>query len=148
LLLGIGIALVPVLAWSAPVAAGIEGVLVLVLALVFSPWCFPRPMSLADARRLSAADGMPIVLWRPGCQYCLRLRLYLLGTGAWRLHWVDIWSDPDAAAALRGYADGNETVPTVLVLDDAHVNPAPAWVRQLARTPAATTPPDHRDQPD
>lgn len=126
----IGTGLVLSLAWSAPVSAAFEGAVMLVTAWAVSPWFFPRPISVAEARRLSADDGAPVVFWRPGCQYCLRLRLRL-GPAARRLHWVDIWLDPEAAAELREHTGGNETVPTLLVGGQAHVNPEPRWVRRL-----------------
>ncbi|MGC4948747.1 glutaredoxin domain-containing protein [Streptomyces sp. DT224] len=114
-----------------------EGVSLLVgfalLSGLNSPLVFPRSLSAAEARRRSAADGRPIVFWRPGCAYCLRLR-FRLRRHARRLHWVDIWRDPEAAAAVRAVNDGNETVPTVFVAGRPHTNPDPAWVReQLAR---------------
>ncbi|MFJ7147089.1 glutaredoxin domain-containing protein [Streptomyces sp. NPDC100445] len=110
---------------------------VLLLSVLFaglhSPLFFPRSTGVAQARRRSAADGRPVVFWRPGCPYCLRLRARL-GRDARLLHWVDIWRDPEGAAAVRAVADGNETVPTVVVAGRAHVNPDPAWVRaQLPR---------------
>ncbi|MEU9048096.1 MULTISPECIES: glutaredoxin domain-containing protein [unclassified Kitasatospora] len=97
-------------------------------ALVNSPLVFPRSVSVAQAQRRSAADGRPVVLWRPGCRYCLRLRLRL-GRDARRLHWVDIWRDPEGAAAARAVNEGNETVPTVFVAGRAHTNPPVEWVR-------------------
>jgi mycoredoxin len=101
-----------------------------VIALLLSPLVFPRSLTHAAARERAAADGRPIVYWRPGCQFCLRLRLRL-GASAGKVHWVNIWKDPEAAAAVRAIADGNETVPTVVVGGEARVNPDPAWV--LAR---------------
>jgi mycoredoxin len=65
--------------------------------------------------------------WRPGCMFCLRLRLVL----RWHhlsVDQVNIWSDPEAAAFVRSVADGNETVPTVVVDGQALVNPAPSQV--------------------
>ncbi|WBC16147.1 glutaredoxin domain-containing protein [Micromonospora sp. WMMA1998] len=103
------------------------------LAVLFSPLAFPRSLSAAEARRRSARDGRPIVYWRPGCTYCLRLRLRL-GRHAGRAHWVDIWRDPEAAAAVRAVTGGDETVPTVVLPDQVVVNPDPAWLR--ARLPA------------
>lgn len=41
----------------------------------------------------------------------------------------DIWQNPDDAAIVRHYANGNETVPTVVVGDVGLVNPS---VKQLA----------------
>ena len=65
--------------------------------------------------------------WRPGCMFCRRLRLVL------RLHrlsvrLVNIWEDPEAAAFVRSVADGNETVPTVVIDGHPIVNPAPRLV--------------------
>lgn len=105
-------------------AAVLFGSLFLVLAVVFSPLSFPRHTPAAVAQ----ASGKPVVYWRPGCQYCLRLRLSLLGR-ARRAAWVNIWRDPDGAAAVRAAADGNETVPTVQAGGEVRVNPAPRWVR-------------------
>ena len=106
------------------------GIFLAALAFLFSPLIFPRSLTHASARERSAADGRPIIYWRPGCQFCLRLRLRL-GPAASKAHWVNIWKDPDAAAAVRAIADGNETVPTVVAGEEARVNPDPAWV--LAR---------------
>ncbi|MDX6741032.1 glutaredoxin domain-containing protein [Actinocorallia sp. A-T 12471] len=103
------------------------------LAALVSPLAFPRGAGAAEARRRSAEDGRPIVYWRPGCRYCMMLRLRLLGV-AGRAHWVDIWRDPDGAAAVRAVAGGNETVPTVVLADgEAHINPSPAWLRARLR---------------
>ncbi|MER7056183.1 glutaredoxin domain-containing protein [Streptomyces sp. NPDC000351] len=101
------------------------------LAAVHSPLVFPRSIGALEARRRSAADGRPIVYWRPGCAYCLRLR-FRLGRGARRLHWVDIWRDPEGAAVVRAANDGDETVPTLMVAGRPYVNPDPDWVREQA----------------
>ncbi len=100
----------------------------LVLAVADSPLIFPRSVSASEALRRSASDGRAVVYWRPGCAYCLRLRL---GLRARRLHWVDIWRDPDGAAVVRAANGGDETVPTVVVAGRPYVNPDPAWVRGL-----------------
>lgn len=79
--------------------------------------------------RLRGEDAMPegreevVMYWRPGCTFCMKLRLQLLFT---RLNYrkVNIWRDPDAAAFVRSVADGNETVPTVTVGGRAMVNPS------------------------
>lgn len=98
------------------------------LAGLHSPLAFPRSIGAVEAQRRSEVDGRPIVYWRAGCKYCLRLRIRL-GRSARQVHWVDIWSDPDGAARVRAANDGNETVPTVVVAGQAHVNPDPRWVR-------------------
>ncbi len=100
------------------------------LALVLSPAVFPRPEWAAEARAASEVDGRPLVFWRPGCQFCLRLR-FSLGRHARRAHWVDIWRDPEGAAQVRAITGGDETVPTVVVAGEARVNPDPAWVREM-----------------
>ncbi|MEV4344450.1 glutaredoxin domain-containing protein [Actinoplanes sp. NPDC049596] len=105
-------------------------VLLVAAAVVLSPRGFPESVSDAAAREASTRDGRAIVYWRPGCPYCARLRVSL-GRHASRLHWVDIWQDPDGAASVRAVADGNETVPTVVASGKAFVNPSPRWVRQL-----------------
>ncbi|MDT0448314.1 glutaredoxin domain-containing protein [Streptomyces hesseae] len=123
----------PVFSGTPGTAAAVLLVFVL-LAGVNSPLIFPRSIGALEAQRRSAADGRPVVFWRPGCKYCFRLRIRL-GRSARRLHWVDIWRDPAGAAAVRAANDGNETVPTVIVAGQPHTNPDPAWVReQLARS--------------
>ncbi|MBH1937438.1 hypothetical protein I5Q34_24745 [Streptomyces sp. AV19] len=100
-----------------------------VIAGVNSPLIFPRSVGALEAQRRSAVDGRPVVFWRSGCKYCLRLRIRL-GRSARRLHWVDIWHDPAGAAAVRAVNGGSETVPTVFVAGRPHVNPDPEWVRE------------------
>ncbi|GAA3848722.1 glutaredoxin domain-containing protein [Streptomyces sedi] len=111
-----------------PGGAVVALVAFLVLAGVYSPLFFPRPVSAEEARRRSAVDGRPVVFWRPGCKYCVRLRVRL-GRGARRAHWVDIWRDPAGAAEVRAANGGDETVPTVVVAGRPHTNPDPRWVR-------------------
>ncbi|GAB1694285.1 glutaredoxin domain-containing protein [Krasilnikovia sp. M28-CT-15] len=126
--------------WNAPAAIALTGALIAAIAgsmtvlvvcslgaLIISPLAFPRPLTAEQARHRSDQDGRAIVYWRPSCPFCLRLRVALLGR---RAHWVDIWRDPGAAAAVRAVADGNETVPTVIVAGVAHVNPNPLWLRR------------------
>ncbi|MFI0236001.1 glutaredoxin domain-containing protein [Streptomyces sp. NPDC016845] len=135
LILPILLVLCGALAATGPALRGDTGTAVayvlvfLVLAGVCSPLIFPRSVGSAEARRRGAADGRPVVYWRPGCAYCMRLRLRL-GRRARRLHWVNIWRDPAGAAAVRAVNDGNETVPTVFVADRPHTNPDPRWVRE------------------
>jgi mycoredoxin len=59
--------------------------------------------------------------------FCLRLRL-ILRLHRLSVHQVNIWADPDAAAFVRSVADGNETVPTVVVDGRPMVNPGPGRV--------------------
>ncbi|MFF4369414.1 glutaredoxin domain-containing protein [Streptomyces sp. NPDC001594] len=110
-------------------------VVFMVLAGVNSPVIFPRSISAQEAERRSSVDGRPVVFWRPGCKYCIRLRIRL-GRDAGRLHWVSIWRDPAGAATVRAANDGNETVPTVVVAGRPHTNPDAEWVRAQLSTPA------------
>lgn len=64
-----------------------------------------------------------VMYWRPGCMFCMKLRLQLRSTSL-RYRKVNIWRDADAAAFVRSVADGNETVPTVTVAGKAMVNPS------------------------
>ncbi|MGW0424894.1 glutaredoxin domain-containing protein [Streptomyces sp. NPDC003015] len=117
------------IAGGAPGAATALLLVFVLLAGVNSPLVFPRSIGTLEAQRRSAVDGRPVVFWRPGCKYCLRLRIRL-GRSAHQLHWVDIWRDPAAAAVVRAANDGNETVPTVIVAGEPRTNPDPAWVRE------------------
>ncbi|AXE84179.1 glutaredoxin domain-containing protein [Streptomyces sp. Go-475] len=119
---------------GSPGAAAVFLLVFVLLAGVNSRLVFPKSIAAAEARRRSAVDGRPIVFWRPGCKYCLRLRIRL-GRGARALHWVDIWRDPAGAAAVRAANDGNETVPTVLVAGRPYTNPEPDRVRGQLSSP-------------
>ncbi|QHA09034.1 NrdH-redoxin [Streptomyces broussonetiae] len=76
-----------------------------------------------------------VMYWRPGCVFCMKLRLSLLFT---RLRYTkrNIWRDQDAAAFVRSVADGNETVPTVTVAGHAMVNPSKRQLLDAVRTHA------------
>ncbi|MFF8359916.1 glutaredoxin domain-containing protein [Streptomyces chartreusis] len=113
---------------GSPGAAAALLLVFVLLAGVNSPLIFPRSIGALEAQRRGAADGRPVVYWRPGCPYCMRLRVRL-GRAARQAHWVNIWRDPAGAAAVRAVNDGNETVPTVVVAGQSHTNPDPEWVR-------------------
>jgi mycoredoxin len=105
----------------------------LVAGLVVSPRAFPRSVSDEAARETSGFEGRPIVYWRPGCPYCIRLRTRL-GRDARHLLWVDIWADPEGAASVREVTGGDETVPTVVAGPRAFINPSVDVVRGLLPT--------------
>lgn len=90
----------------------------------------------AEVQAMSPGERPVVVYARPGCSFCLRLRLYLLGGP--QPVWVDIWDDPEAAAFVRSVNDGDETVPTVVVADEATTNPPPGQVRDALRAAHAT----------
>lgn len=131
--LAIGAVAVLVLATGALDPASIVIAIVLfALAWIGSPLAFPRHVDDATARREAADTNTPVVYWRPGCMFCMRLRASLLRR-ADRAIWVNIWRDPAAAARVREANDGNETVPTVFVGESAHTNPDPGWMREQLR---------------
>lgn len=81
-------------------------------------------------------DSNPIeVFWRPGCAYCALLLPRLRRSGL-PLKEVNIWEDSEAATRLRELANGNETVPTVVVRDIAMVNPSLSQVLAEVRRSA------------
>ncbi|WP_329120251.1 glutaredoxin domain-containing protein [Streptomyces sp. NBC_01465] len=112
-----------------PVEAVVILAVFVLAAGINSPLVFPSSVASLEAVRRSSADGRPVVYWRPGCTYCLRLR-FRLGRRVRQLHWVNIWRDAEGAAAVRAANDGNETVPTVVVAGRPYTNPDPAWVRE------------------
>ena len=72
----------------------------------------------------SPADEPRIDLyWRPGCGFCTMLQRKLDKFGINRIE-HDIWNDPGDAAVVRQHANGNETVPTVVIGDQTFVNPS------------------------
>lgn len=79
--------------------------------------------------------------WRPGCGFCMMLRRKLDKLGIERVE-HNIWDDPDAAAIVRGHADGNETVPTVVVGDVGMVNPSAGALVALLEAEAPHLLPD------
>jgi hypothetical protein len=60
----------------------------------------------------------------------MRLMLWLRRVPA---RWINIWKDPAAAEFVRSVANGNETVPTVIIDGEAVVNPPPRRVIAAAR---------------
>lgn len=71
---------------------------------------------------MTAEQQEIVVYWRPGCGFCSAL-FRALDRAEVPHRRVDIWSDPEAAAVVRSVADGNETVPTVVVGGVGLVNP-------------------------
>lgn len=61
--------------------------------------------------------------WRPGCGFCSMLQRRLDKLGIDRVE-HNIWDDDADAAVVRRHANGNETVPTVVVGDVGFVNPS------------------------
>ncbi|OZD49612.1 hypothetical protein CH252_16820 [Rhodococcus sp. 06-1477-1B] len=111
-----------------------SSIVIMVLVVVFllvltTPVLYPRSLS-DDASRVAATEkSVPLIYWRPGCIFCLRLRVALLLRGK-KAVWTNIRADAAAAARVGSVNDGNETVPTVFVGTEHRTNPSPSWVAQ------------------
>ncbi len=77
----------------------------------------------------NAADNRVVVhfYWRPGCGFCKRLDRHLEAHDL-EIDYHNIWEDSEAAATVRSIANGNETVPTIVIGTEARVNPPAQWV--------------------
>lgn len=75
----------------------------------------------------TAPVGSVTFYWRPGCGFCAHLHRELDKLDV-PVDMHNIWEDPAAAAFVRSAANGNETVPTVVVGGASMVNPTPAQV--------------------
>ena len=84
--------------------------------------------------------------WRPGCGFCSRLRRNLEEAGIETVD-HDIWQNPDDAATVRHHANGNETVPTVVVGENGLVNPSLAQLVAHLREHAPHLLPDGFEEP-
>lgn len=81
---------------------------------------------------MSSEQDDVVIYWRPDCVFCLDLLLRLRWTRL-RYRRADIRKDPGAKAFVRSVADGNETVPTVVVAGRALVNPSKRQVIEAVR---------------
>ena len=61
--------------------------------------------------------------WRPGCGFCSMLQRKLDKLGIDRVE-HNIWDNPNDATIVRQHANGNETVPTVVIGGQGFVNPS------------------------
>jgi glutaredoxin len=73
--------------------------------------------------------GTATVYWRPGCPFCVRLRLGLRLTRTPH-QLVNVRDDPEASAFVKRHNGGDELVPTVAVGDLVMSNPS---VREVQR---------------
>lgn len=109
--------------------------------------------TFADGRTGEEQDapGTRVTVYaRPGCPFCVALRAGLRRHDVTFTE-VDIWQDPSAAATVRSLADGNETVPTVVIGDPTDgsglwsaVNPSAESVVEAAATHAPHALPDQK----
>ncbi|MBF4162108.1 glutaredoxin domain-containing protein [Nocardioides acrostichi] len=121
------------MAASGPGALGwLWTMFLLFLAVAFSPLAFPRSRGYDEGRRRAAEGGVPLVCWKPGCSWCVRMRAALVGAP---VVWVDVTTDEDAAAWVAAHNGGNVTTPTVWFPDGSVLtNPPPAQVRAAVRS--------------
>ena len=81
----------------------------------------------SESKSSNAAIDAIDFYWRPGCGFCSALSRSLERMQV-PLRRHNIWDDPADAAIVRGFARGNETVPTVVIGKVGMVNPTPAEV--------------------
>jgi mycoredoxin len=90
-----------------------------------------------SAAAADPVDSSVTVYWRPGCGFCSSLLRQLDASGLPHRR-VNIWEDEHAAATVRSFARGNETVPTVVIGDVGLVNPSLAQIEAaIAASPGA-----------
>jgi mycoredoxin len=83
--------------------------------------------------------------WRPGCGFCMALDRGLSKAGiAMNKH--NIWENPAHAQTVRDYANGNETVPTVVVGGTIMVNPRLGQVIEALKAEAPHLVPEGADE--
>lgn len=76
-----------------------------------------------------------VVYTRPGCPFSAMLH-NRLDRAKLPYRDIDIWQHPDAAAAVRAVANGNETVPTVNIGEVWLVNPSLEQVKAALQAAA------------
>ena len=79
--------------------------------------------SSSDNATATATAARVDLYWRPGCGFCSMLQRKLDKLGIERVE-HNIWDDPADAAIVRQHANGNETVPTVVIDGRGFVNPS------------------------
>ena len=79
--------------------------------------------SSSDNATATATAARIDLYWRPGCGFCSMLQRKLDKLGIERVE-HNIWDDPADAAIVRQHANGNETVPTVVIDGSGFVNPS------------------------
>lgn len=93
---------------------------------------------------MSAAEV--IVYTRPGCPFCTSLRAGLRRQDL-EFREINIWEESGAAETVRSIADGNETVPTVVIGDWTAVNPSASSVLDAVGEHAPQLAPENKPGP-
>lgn len=97
---------------------------------------------MANAEAATQID----LYWRPGCGFCSSLRRGLDKLGIERVE-HNIWDEPGGSAVVRKHANGNETVPTVVVGGTGLVNPSAVDVIALLNAEAPQLLPEGFEPP-
>jgi len=84
--------------------------------------------------------------WRPGCGFCMALERKLNKLDV-PLNKMNIWDDPAHAETVRSIANGNETVPTLVIGEAKMVNPSADQVLQAIANNAPELMPEGVDAP-
>ena len=104
-------------------------------------------MTAAESGAEPTGESAELIVYaRPGCPFCSSLRSGLRRRAV-EFREIDIWQDPDAAAVVRGIADGSETVPTVVLGPWQAVNPSVDEVLDAARRHAPHLVPEAKPGP-
>lgn len=94
-----------------------------------------------------APDDADVVLyWRPGCGFCSNLRRQL-DRAEIPHQLVNIWEVEGAAGVVRSHANGNETVPTVVIGPVGLVNPSVDDIYSVATEHAPSIVPEDWEPP-
>lgn len=110
----------------------VAAVPLLVFAWLISPALFPASANLETARHRAMQGQAPLVFWKPGCTYCILMRIRV-GAAGKKVSWVDSSVDEAARSVVRTLNGGNHTTPTVMFREQSRTNPDAAWVRSLVR---------------
>lgn len=110
----------------------VAAVPLLVFAWLISPALYPASEDLEKARHRAMQGRAPLVFWKPGCTYCILMRVRVGFAGS-KVSWVDSSVDEAARSVVRSLNGGNHTTPTVMFRDESRTNPDAAWVRSLVR---------------
>jgi mycoredoxin len=84
--------------------------------------------------------------WRPGCGFCMALDRSLKKAGI-PMDKKNIWENDSYLNTVRMHANGNETVPTVVIGNTAMVNPRVGQVIEALRSEAPHLVPEGADEP-
>ncbi len=86
-----------------------------------------QPHTSWDQAQAQVAARRAVILWKPTCMYCTRLRRALRDDS--RIVWVNVWADKDANREVRRLNGGDEYTPTAIIGASVLRNPTAEEVR-------------------